>query len=41
MGNAGDEVKAAATYVTDSVGDDGILRACERLGLVDVNERQM
>ena len=34
MGNASDEVKAAATYVTDAVDDDGVLHACERLGLV-------
>lgn len=34
MGNAGAEVKAAATDVTDNVDDDGVLRACERLGLV-------
>lgn len=34
MGNASDEVKAAATYVTAAVDDDGILRACERLGLI-------
>lgn len=33
LGNAGAEVKAAATYVTDAVDDDGILHACEHLGL--------
>ena len=34
MGNARDEVKRAADYVTASVDDDGILRACEHLGLL-------
>lgn len=34
MGNAGDDVKAAATYVTSHVDDDGVWRACEHFGLV-------
>lgn len=34
MGNASDEVKAAADYVTDSVDDDGIANALKRFGLI-------
>lgn len=34
MGNGFSAVKAAATYVTDAVDDDGVYRACVRLGLV-------
>lgn len=33
MGNAGDDVKAAATMVAPSVDDDGLLVACRELGL--------
>ena len=31
MGNASDEVKAAADYVTESVDDDGVAKALQRL----------
>lgn len=34
MGNASDAVKASATYVTDDIDEDGLLHACEHLGLV-------
>lgn len=34
MGNAGDEVKAVADYVTDSVDDDGILNALRHFGVL-------
>lgn len=34
MGNASDEVKAIADYVTDDVCDDGVATALERLGLI-------
>lgn len=34
MGNAWDEVKEQASYVTSSVDDDGIYRACEHFGLI-------
>lgn len=34
MGNAKDEVKAIASYVTDSVDDDGIKKACEYFKLI-------
>ena len=34
MGNAGDNVKAAADYVTTGVDDDGIWNACKHLGLI-------
>ena len=34
MGNAGDDVKAAADYVTTDVDDDGIWNACKHLGLI-------
>lgn len=37
MGQAPDEVKAAATFVTDPVDADGLARAFERLGLVGRN----
>lgn len=33
MGNAIDELKAKATYVTDTNENDGIYKACEHLGL--------
>ena len=33
MGNASDEVKAAASYVTSSVDEDGIARALEKFCL--------
>lgn len=35
MGNAMDHVKAKATYVTDSIHDDGIFNALKRLGWID------
>lgn len=35
MGNAGEDARAAATYVTDHVDEDGIWNACVRLGLID------
>ena len=34
MGNAVDELKAAADYVTSSIDEDGIYRACHHLGLI-------
>lgn len=34
MGNASDEVKAAADYVTSSVDDDGIAMALARFGII-------
>ena len=34
MGNAWDQVKAAADYVTDDVDSDGIWNACRHFGLV-------
>lgn len=34
MGNAMDEVKAAAAYVTDSVENDGVVTALEHFGLI-------
>ncbi|WP_165157316.1 Cof-type HAD-IIB family hydrolase [Parabacteroides sp. ZJ-118] len=34
MGNAGDAVKAAADYVTDSVDDDGVWNALRHFGLI-------
>ena len=34
MGNATDEVKAVADYVTTSVDDDGIKNALEHFGLI-------
>ena len=34
MGNGNPEARAAATYVTDHVDDDGIWNACVRLGLI-------
>ena len=35
MGNASDEVKQAAAFVTDAVDDDGVVRALRRFGLLD------
>ena len=35
MGNAGDTVKAAADYVTDTVDEDGIGNALRHFGLID------
>ncbi|MDR2919574.1 MAG: Cof-type HAD-IIB family hydrolase [Tannerella sp.] len=35
MGNASDEVKASADYVTDSVDDDGIANALRYFGLIE------
>ena len=35
MGNAADEVKAAADYVTAAISDDGIYQACVHLGLIE------
>lgn len=34
MGNAGEEAKVAASWVTDSVEDDGLARAFEKLNLI-------
>ena len=34
MGNGSQDVKTAATYVTDGIGDDGVLNAFVRLGLI-------
>lgn len=34
MGNAGDSVKAAADYVTNSVDDDGVMNALLRFGVI-------
>lgn len=34
MGNGGAEAKAAATYVTDHIDEDGVWNACVRLGLL-------
>lgn len=34
MGNAGDDVKAAAQYVTASVDDDGIMKALQHFGII-------
>ena len=38
MGNAIDELKEKATFVTNSVNDNGIYRACVRLGLIEEGE---
>ncbi len=35
MGNGGADARAAATYVTDHIDDDGLWNACVRLGLID------
>jgi len=35
MGNAGDNVKAAADYVTTSVDDDGVMNALVHFGVID------
>lgn len=35
MGNACDELKAVATYVTDSVDNDGVAKALKQFGLID------
>lgn len=35
MGNAIDSLKARADYVAPHIDDDGILRACERLGFIE------
>ena len=34
MGNAKDDVKAAANYITSSVDDDGIKNALEHFGII-------
>jgi hydroxymethylpyrimidine pyrophosphatase-like HAD family hydrolase len=34
MGNAGDELKRAADYVTSSVDDDGILNALKHFDVI-------
>lgn len=34
MGNAAEELKAVADYVTADIGDDGVYRACKHLGLI-------
>lgn len=35
MGNAGDDVKAVANYVTDSVDEDGVANALRHFGLIE------
>ena len=34
MGNAGDEARAAADYITTSVDDDGVKNALEHFGVI-------
>lgn len=34
MGNAIEELKNAADFVTDDVGKDGVYNACVKLGLI-------
>jgi hydroxymethylpyrimidine pyrophosphatase-like HAD family hydrolase len=34
MGNAKDDVKQTADYVTDSVDNDGVLKALQHFGLI-------
>jgi hydroxymethylpyrimidine pyrophosphatase-like HAD family hydrolase len=34
MGNANDDVKAAADYVTDNVDEDGIFKALKHFGVI-------
>lgn len=34
MGNAKAELKKAANYITDTVSDDGIYKACKKFGLI-------
>lgn len=34
MGNGGEEIKAMADYVTDSVDEDGLYKAFVNLGLI-------
>lgn len=34
MGNGGDEIKAAANYITTDVNDDGLYNAFQYLGLI-------
>ncbi len=36
MGNSNDTVKAAADYVTDTVDNDGVIKALKHFGLVAV-----
>ena len=35
MGNAKDEIKSIADYVTDDVNHDGIIKALEHFGLIE------
>ncbi|MGM9919228.1 MAG: HAD hydrolase family protein [Lactimicrobium massiliense] len=35
MGNGGDEIKAAADYVTDDVDNDGLYKAFVHIGLIE------
>lgn len=35
MGNAGDEVKSNADFITDSVDDNGIYNALVRMKIID------
>lgn len=35
MGNGGDEIKAAADYITDDVNEDGLYNAFRHLGLIE------
>ena len=34
MGNGGEEIKAMADMITDSVENDGLAKAFEKLGLI-------
>ena len=34
MGNAGDDVKAAADYVTDDIDDNGVANALRHFGVI-------
>ena len=38
LGDASDEVKAAADWVTTSVDEDGIMNALRHFGVIGVNE---
>ena len=34
MGNAGDEVKAAADYITDHIDNEGVAKALRHFGVI-------
>ncbi|MCD8121303.1 MAG: Cof-type HAD-IIB family hydrolase [Clostridiales bacterium] len=40
MGNADEELKAVADYVTTAIGDDGVWNACVNLGLIEGTNRE-